>query len=419
MSMTIGRCSLTDDPDGRTIRVSGTHLAFSADITGSSVDDCLAKIFQLTALTDDSDEDVLPFTWSEDARWDGWWKVKSLSVTPASVFLSTGYASFSIDMERVPNFAAPHLETVVGSLLRTNVHAVTTPTGVLMAQYDGGSYAREWPVPVTYTWALEDGSTKVYAVAGPKASAQYSGFIRPADYYKSGCKIEVKFGSTWYPMHGAQLPIATGLNWRISNGAVRLYPTSVSGNGRFTVEQYLTGAAWSGREFGVLRSSTTFENATTDSSGNAAPVTVLINRPEVVVVRVKAASGSTAGLVSYDFTIRRGNPFVEVQIQQQYSSLFTTQAWGIGTSAVVAMTTFTGGARATANDANGLRAHIASPNTVTKDLVNGRVYLTAAASSASFSVAPDYVWGATAFTDTAFRDLYFAARFERMRVVPR
>lgn len=419
MSMTIGRCSLSDDPNGGSIRVSGDRLVFNADLTGSSADDVLAKLHQLAGLVGNTDEPAVPFTWSEDARFDGFYRVVSIEVTPSTVFLVTGSAQFRIELERVPNFAAPHLETIVGSLVRTNVHSVTAPAGILMCQYDGGSYAREWPVPATYTWTLEDGSTKVYGnLAAPKAAATYSGFIRPADYYKSCCKLEVQYGSTWYPVHGSQLPIGVGANWRISNGAVRLYPTSVSGNGRFTVEQFLTGAAWSGREFGVLRSSTTFENATTDSSGNPAPVTVLVNRPELVVVRVKSLSGGTGGLVSYDFTIRRGNPFIELQIQQQYSSLFSTQAWGVGTSAVIAMTAFTGGARATAATSS-LRAHIASPNTVSKDLVNGRVYLTAAASSASFSVAADYVWGATAFSDTAFRDLFFAARMERQRVVPR
>jgi len=413
MTITLGRATGLRMAN---LRRSSKRQQLQGLILAASADELDARRQQLQGLPG---EEVVPLTSTEDPTLDGFYSVRSVDVERWGIERS-GSARFSADLERVANFAAPHFETIVGSIVRTNVHSVTAPPGILTSMYAGGSYAQEFPVPATYTWTLEDGSTKVYGnLAAPRTVATWQSFIRPADYYKSGCKIEVKYGSTWYPIHGDQVPIGVGTNWRISNGAVRLYPTSVSGNGRFTVEQFLTGAAWTGREFGIMRSSTTFENATTDSSGNAAPVTVLLNRPEVCSVRVKAASGGTGGLVAYDCTIRRGNPFVEVAIAQQYSSLFTTQAWGIGTSAVVAMTSFTGGARATANDANGLRAHIASPLTTSKDLVNGYVYLTSAAATATFSVAPDYVWGATAWSDTAFRDLYFSSRYERQRVVPR
>ena len=66
MTTTLGRATI-GDPHGGTIRQQGNRLSFTADIEGTSVDDCQAKMQQLAGMLDNPDEEVFPFTVE-----DGW-----------------------------------------------------------------------------------------------------------------------------------------------------------------------------------------------------------------------------------------------------------------------------------------------------------------------------------------------------------
>ncbi len=408
MTTTLGRATI-GDPHGGTIRQQGNRLSFTADIEGTSVDDCQAKMQQLAGMLDNPDEEVFPFTCGEDTTFDGFYRVRNLTLSPVAVYLATGLCPFTVELERVPTFATPVFESVVGSVVRTNSHGVTAPNGVITSWYSGASYTVEIdPTATLGPLAIEDGNISIYTAGAPLAVGSILSYLKPADYYKNQCKIEVKYGSTWYPVVGHQIPLGVGINWRLNNGVTRLYPSADVGHGPFKVGTYQS-AAWTDKEFGVMTNSTTFTGATADSSDRALSVTVLRNSPERVTVRTKN------GAVSYDWTLRRGELHVELSITQP--STGTARTWGVGCTTATGSTSFTGGVRRTGTNTRYL---ISCPSTVTADTANGYLNLSSSALNAQFQITADYYWGgALTLSDTQIRDMYLAARMERQRIVPR
>jgi hypothetical protein len=262
-----------------------------------------------------------------------------------------------------------------------------------------------------WTFTLEEGAQKWHTAFAPTGPTSYFVATKPADYYLNTARIEIKYGSTWYPVVGQQVPVGTGVDWRITNGLARLYPTSVSGNGRFTVEDWLGTSAWVGREYGVITAASTFVNATGTTS-DPSSLKIVKNSPEIVVVRVRQQSDAGA---LFDFVLRKGDSFVEVNVYQPDNA--TTQTWGIQQSTVTASTSSAGSIRSNAA-ASSRYQQISCTSTVTADTANGGLRLSSAASTAAFAVFPHADLG-VAYGATSTRDLFFAARSERVRVVTR
>lgn len=407
MSFTIGRASLPADPSSA--RWSGDQLTITGWISPTTANDtnhAYALRQQLLGLVNNPDEQVFPCTFSVDANWDGYYYVNSVSVDGnPSLMEIQGRMPYSITLTKVgPGFARPQVESVYSLITRANAHAIVTPTGVSASWVNPGGYGTESSLIASGSLTCEDGSVSYYSQAAPVTSTSARMFVAAADYYKTAARIEIKYGSTWYPISGYNIPNSTAANWRISNGFTRLYPTSVSGTGRFTVERW-NGAAWVGREFGWQVSAGTFNYATADTAA-AFSTRITMNSPYAVSIR------TFYNYTTYDFTLRQADGFVEVTTT--LTPLAST--FGFGCSAVVASTAFTGGLRATATDANGLRYLISCPIATTNDLVNGRITATASVSQATFQICPDYLTGVGGGTDTSVRDTFMAMRSERRAV---
>ena len=414
MSMTIGRCSLTEDPSGSSLTVSGNVVSFSLREPASSVDDCKAKMQQLSGLLENMDEEVFPLTWTEDATFDGFYKVLSLRLSPLPVYLSTGFFEFDITVQRIGGgFARPQFESIVQQVVRTNSHGVTAPAGFDLSWYAGTNTEADVAFSGIWNLTLAEGSQKWHTLNAPTGPTSYYVSTRAADYYLNTARVEVLYGATWYPVMGQQVPLGTGVNWRISNGAVRLYPTSVSGNGRFTVEAYRPAdGLWIGKEYGIITAASTFVNATGTSS-DPGSLKIVKNSPEIVVVRVRQQAEAGA---QFDFTLRKGDLWAELAVMQPTGA--TSQTWGVQFSSAVASTSSTGAIRSTAATSSRYQ-QISCPSTVTADTVNGGLRLTTAASTASFAISPNADVFGLGFTADAMRDSFLAARSERVRVVTR
>lgn len=412
MSMTIGRCSIIEDPMSGSLDLSGNQVSFTVREPATSVDECKAKMQQLAGLVENWDENTFPVTWSEDSTFDGFYRVNNVRLSPLPVYLSTGYFEFSITMERIGGgFSRPQFESIVQSVVRTNSHGVTAPAGFDLSWYAGTSTEADVAYSGIWSLTLAEGAHKWHTVTAPAGPTSYYISSRAADYYLNSARLEVQYGATWYPVVGQQIPLGTGVNWRISNGAVRLYPTSVTGNGRFTVEAWRSADGWAGREYGVISAASTFENITGTTSDSSS-VKVIKNSPEMVVVRLRQQT--EAGAV-VDVALRRGDFHIEVNIYQPDGA--TSKNWGVQFSTAVASTSSTGSIRSTA--AISSRYHqISCPSTVTADTVNGGLRLTTAASSAAFGISPNADIG-VAYTQDFARDLFLAPRSERTRVVTR
>ena len=367
MTITLGRATAISDPTPPEVR--GNRVSFSADIEGTSVADCQAKMQQLAGMVDNPDETVFPFTWTENSDLDGFYRVRSLSLSPVQVYLTTGLCPFSVELERVGGYAAPWFEKLTQTVVRTNSHAITTPSGVVAAfavpssdsQYDLSSGIRTYTLT---TATLDTGDTlNIYKAAAPKSAQFFRFATSPAKFYAGAATVEIKRGSAWYPVVGRQVAVTASTVWRISNGLVRL--TSKDGATAGTFEMWDNAAqAWESQSIQHSYSPNSGISANLALSaggigqgplGSTATISVRRNSPEEVVVHC-------AGTDEYaTWRLQRGSYNVECTAG---SGATTLAGLGVGYSTSIGLTAFTSGVWRTTADANSNGLTFTSGSTV-------------------------------------------------------
>lgn len=418
MTVTIGRCSLTQDPYN--LACSGDDVGFMIDIVPSvanDVDEMKARRQQLLGLIGNADEEVFPFTWSEDSTFDGFYRVRSVTVPSTDVMLSTGsILGCEIVMERVGGYASPWFEVIVLSVVRTEDYGITTPQGVIGWYYDTTDRAVDTTTlgtygPLTIREADFSAATNmvIYAEA-PHALSSYRFALDADEFYFGACTLEAKFGSTWYPMVGRHIPDVTGTEWRISNGIVRL--TAGASTSTFEVHN---GTAWESQNVGLYQAGSIRSFGRVGAGALRQPE-VLQNSPVGLVLR------TSGEFVQITYTLRPGARHVEITIVDN-NDIATPSDWGVGFTAVNACTSITGGIRRTSNDANGNRMVFIGPSGVVKDVVNGEIHVASPATAEvmQFGVGVEYA-GSTATTDNTAAMIvenFVAAASFSQRVVPR
>lgn len=418
MSFTIGRASLPADPSSA--RWSGDQLTITGWISPTTANDtnhAYALRQQLLGLVNNPDEQVFPCTFSVDANWDGYYYVNSVSVDGnPSLMEIQGRMPYSITLTKIPGYGKPLIEVVTGLVVRTNTFGIATPTGIVASIPSVAGNVEDqdftaFSASTSATQTAEDGGyIYPYQSAAPVSTNVGSYFIPPAYYYKASCKIEVKYGSTYYPVVGNQIPSATAGNWRLSNGLVRVSPTNTTN----ALVEVWTGAAWESQEFGVTISAGTATQEFTGSAGAGIGYftpTVLRNTPDVVVLRLRNQ------FRTYSLMITRGGRLVTLSWALNNATL------DIGMTPVptAASTAITGGLRRTANDASGNRFVICSQGAFSTDLAKGWVYLTAAAATGAigFGLELDGSAAVTPNGATNLRDQFFALSTPRISVAVR
>lgn len=285
MSLTIGRTVLADPDD---VKVNGDDVSFTVELDTTTVADMRAKRQRLANLVGNSDEEVVPVIWSEDAAFDGFYVPVSLSLPSQAVMLSNGYIPpVTVALRRLGGgYANPTFEVTATNVTRTNGHALTNlapvfiPSDTVTYDIDGfGSVALSNSRPTA------DGVTMQVLECGNPNGRSYRFDVAPADYYRATCVIEVEIDGAWQIVTGRQVPRAT--RFRMSNGMIRL--TSASASVGSTVEAW-NGSAWV--SFGVSFYSGSTARAigrfTPGSFGGSArdiPVSVLRNTPEQITLR--------------------------------------------------------------------------------------------------------------------------------------
>ncbi|MDO8391064.1 MAG: hypothetical protein Q7V57_11290 [Actinomycetota bacterium] len=425
MTLTIGRCVLDDSPDGGSIRVAGDRLSFRCDITATSVYECLARIQQLSGLVNNPDEEVFPFVWSEDPRFDGFYRVRSVDVTPSALFLSTGYASFSIELERVAGgYGRPLFETIATRVLRPNDHAVTTPVGVKYAAPEESDSSIVFSSSLT----TADGVLRYKTAAWAAETYAWTSYCPAAHYYDQSARFEITVDpdtQPYFPVVGRQIPVSMlttdpgaggwGL-WRLTNGWTSVYPIVIPDSGG--VERF--GIIVAGQQDDVVprflgcgSSVASLVDMTGDADGGFWAPILLVNSPELVVVRLTSHAGYT-----WDYSLRLGDTRVDVALATSSSGSYTAgiQVFGSGGTGI-ASTSFTGGVRATAGVA---RYAIACAKTPAAGYPNVTQGATGYSSSTGhqFAVTDNYLAGVST-TTAGLLEAFLAYRSERRRVVAR
>jgi len=413
MSVTIGRASLNDLYD---LSVRGRRVSFKVDIEGSDIYGMQALRQQLAGLVDNRDEEVVPFTWSEDSSLDGFYRVVSVDVGSADLMLSNGFVpEVAVELEKVTGFSAPWFEVMTQSVVRTNGHGITTPASIVATWPVGLAWNPDIDLGPTltsgassFTRRVSDGSNiTLRTYTAPLAATSYRYNVEPANFYVDACKIEVKYGSTWYPVVGVDAPRVS--TWRISNGTVRL---TANGSSAGTFEVWdNTAGAWESRDVIHWQNGSTYLPI-----GLTAPMTIARNSPEQVTVRV--GTGTSVFALSWYYSLRRGARLVSGSWS---SSSAQKYGFGFDSAHFAGATAITGGVRATSNDANGNRMVFGTAAANSSDLVNGATWYTTGATSGSAWIGVE-LDGSTASGGSTASDLvdqFIGAVQWRQRIIVR
>jgi hypothetical protein len=300
----------------------------------------------------------------------------------------------TVQLERLTGYSNPVFEHVVQSVVRTNPHGIATPTFLFLmssnasgneTDYRGFAAATGNSFVITTT---ESASLINWTGTAPGALGSVRFAVPPGNYYDGSARLEIKYGSTWFPVVGRSIPRTT-TPWRISNGQVRL--TSADGGTSGTLEVF-NGSAWESQNVcHVLGSfANSYPIGQSGPAGSATSLTVLRSSPEQVTVRIAQSSRD------WTYSIQAG----AFHATATFTGLVAEQN-GVSFTATNACTAITAGIRRTSNDANGNRLIFATPTAFTSDLVNGSIWPTAAATTSTMMLGVEYNGSSATANETA------------------
>lgn len=389
MSFTLGRFSADNVPTSLTL--AGDSATLNFDILPSTLAEAKAMRQQITGLANNPDEPVVPFTWSDDSDYDGYYSIQSATVTPTQVYLLRRLMRVTVTMTRVGGgYNKPKIELPATCVLLTNDHSLTTTYGRVAHPQDGledynagigfGEYAAGREVEV------DGGYVRWSRVPSLPASGVPYYYVPPANYYIGAATLEVQRNSTWYPVHGRQVPaLDTAGAWRLTNGLVRIYPSGTHNyrvdvfDGSWvelvTIQRGYDDTGWTAQNFGV--NNPTGLSWTGESTVKVDPA-ILRNSPERVTIEIPQWGGYER------LSLLRGAGWIEVTYGRPGET--PGEKYGVGASTTIACTDNTNRATRTTADGNGNKFFLAIPDANTVDTTNGRIYLDSADSRLTFRV---------------------------------
>lgn len=360
--MTIGRVGgdvALDDPEtvSETAGRGGRNITFEGTLLGATLADTLALRDELQATIEAGA--VIPITWVEDPRIDGYYRPAGGSTRIRSLN-DRGFLEFTFSAERIGTAVDLLFRSILVSTIRSNAHGVTAAEAEPFHAPPGGHRIYSGLIG-NITRVSEDGDIVVWRDI---ADTRPTWSSTPADHLKGAARI-----TTGGYVRAGKTIQNNSTDWTLENGLIRVSPNVA--NGRLDVEHY-DGIAWQTKVWQI-------EVAGGSEFSRWDWVTILRNDPEECVIRLEnqRVVGVTpaGGRDLLDLRLRRGSRFVEGRLSRSGSGTLkvrlTTAEAGTavtptGASSVVAV-------RATANDAQGDRYIVGSPIAHTQDLVNGGV----------------------------------------------
>lgn len=367
MTLTIGRCSGLRPAPGYPLR-SGSRVSVRGTIMAADTDELRARRQQILGMVGDTDDEVVPMIWSTDATLDGFYRVSDASVEQIGP-TGSKRARFAVDLVPILGASAPLVELDASAVVRTNTAGVTAtePSAISSAIHQSAS-TYDTTGGTLFFRTGSDGDVYLVTQAAPFTRVTQA-FPAIASRYAGACRIEAKYGSTWYDVVGQQMPSAAAGNWRISNGLVRFTYAGYTGTsatvGGLLVEVWDSGAwvttvtfklgTWTGAAFSDADWAGDGVGSTADPTGAvvACPVRVVRNSPETVTLGFNKRNGATQ-YVSLDMgamfcTLTTRAPGA---VEPMLRPVAAETAAGVGAGGIW---TYDPGVERSTNDANGNR----------------------------------------------------------------
>lgn len=398
------------------VSVDGETVTFAGSFAASDAHEMKALRMNFASLKNE-DEPVIPVVYSYDSDFDGYYRVLSTSFNQDPGQEKRFTAFYTVQLERLFDYALPAMESILLGGFRENAHAIATGAPSFTITKNAlGLYVNDGVAHTDWvgTRVTTDGDLGVISNGSPTAAvrrlAQFT--VKPADYYIGAAAVEITYNSNYRKIIGRRIPSGlSAVGWRLTNGLIRITPSSTAG--RIGISCW-DGSAWDTAKdfkFATTRAASIIDRFQTFS--------IIRNTPEEVVVRLTMGdniTGTAADIERHvlDISLKRGLPIAEFYWQSDNAVLGTVQR-----DTAEASTAVTGGIRATANDASGNRFAMFTPVAKTNDLVQGGFTTNAAATAFAFGIGLAVAGGsATAYNATTdLADMYFAPWSEYMAVV--
>lgn len=399
-TLTVGRISLTTDPEKLTISAARSGdsrtLALQGSFTGTS-------LAQLKALRDElaatlSSDNIIPVTWDGDSTVDGFYipaggtvDLRSLTTTGSNY----GMVEFKGNLAWQGDDNSVRFCSLVTGAVLANDHS-----------YAGSGSGFVGPPINRYGWApattggtvlrnAEDGNIRV--ILGVASGDNPEWHVAPADYYKAACEVYV----STYVRAGLTAP-NDPTDWQIQNSLVKVVPTT---DGALLVSHW-DSDAWRSTQWDVY-----YDGSEVGAWEGAV---ILENRPEKTSVRLVQSRG-VQGTLTMDLTLRRGSRFVSGVF---YSDVATAAMMLDTDTAGTTTSVPTGTMKKSTVDAYGHRWMVGSEKTTTFNTTNGSMSKTAARLPFLIGKEVDEGGGVqSGDTDDDLWDQYMAWRSERVRQV--
>lgn len=326
-NFTLGRIGLDADINDVSMWDSAGEtvtVAFSTPMIaeGGSLARSNAYRQMLLGYAESPDQRFVPLTWADDPTADGYYRVRSVSVSPDPDLALDALYYYTATLERVQGYGMPAIQTTYLFKAKANFY---NAGGSAFLALPSGDFRAPWH----YTYEPEDGtytnqpnqcsmavSDQLGAVdnvlaqasggSGP-SSGELSLWVRainPDAYYVGAARIEVG----GYPVEGRQVPRNWEHNWRISNGSVEL---KMHADGIANDEAIFQMSGWSGGAWNdpipvTLLGDGSFTTPR-DPFRSPTTMTILKNTAEEVIVRFALLVPNRRWPMFFDITLRRGD----------------------------------------------------------------------------------------------------------------
>lgn len=322
-NFTLGRIGLDANIDDVSMWESNNEtvtVAFSTPMVGEggSVDRANAYRQMILGYAESPDQRFVAVTWAADPQADGYYRVRSASVSPDPDLALDGLYYYTATLERVQGYGMPAIQTTYVYRERTNVHDVTAvaylgqPSAATVWGYayepEDGSYSNQ---STSHTVSSSEGSVNTVTASatggsGPLAGelALWTRNINPDGYYVGAARIEVG----GFPIEGRQVPRNWQDNWRLTNGTTELTmdAAGISGGDAIFQMRGWNGITWTDP---IPVSILGGETAATPRDPMSGPesLTILRNTAEEVTLRfVFRVTTGKKWPMFLDITCRRG-----------------------------------------------------------------------------------------------------------------
>lgn len=369
MTFTIGRASFTRAPSA--IRHFGDFVDVNIDILPTSLVEAKVLRQQILGLAGNDDERVVPLTWSDDADYDGFYRVRGVDVEPVQAYLTNNLMRAAMSLERIGGgYAEPVHEVYVLGVDASDADLSSTNgwTGSIAntaAVYFPSSFTVIGDLASSIGRSVADGTTINELTSAINDNGSWSVGVThladAADFYDAAAVIERQISSTWYTVVGRQIPQDSTV--RLSNGIVRV---SVASSGEITTEHW-DGSAWRSKSYTI-----TYNSGSGTISGFG-QVQIFRNGPDTVAARFTGVTSADEAC-HIDVNVQRGHNVAEFRV-----STYSQQTWKVTRSSTEAATAINDASaaataiRASSNDGNGDRFVLSGRETITADTTNGGI----------------------------------------------